>query len=202
MKTIATCSKAEEAHLVRGRLEAAGIRAFIQDENLAQMDWLYSNAIGGVRVQVAEEDFEAAQVLLSADAGEAANGLSVDCPRCGSPDTGPDEFPRRVAFLTMLFLGAPLLFSRDRWQCRACSHRWKPEPRPLSFLAILFPTFLVTALLVATATTVMVYANRFLNDLLVLFAAFGLLIFFAHQMAKRRSEARPEQRFGEPKPPA
>ena len=61
MKTIATFSKPEEAHLFRTRLGAAGIPAYVQDEHFIQMDWLYSNAIGGVRVQIADEDVEAAR---------------------------------------------------------------------------------------------------------------------------------------------
>ena len=198
MKTVATCSKAEEAHLVRTRLEAAGLRAFVQDESLVQMDWLYSNAIGGVRVQVADEDFEAAQAFLSADAGEGASGLGVGCPRCGSPDTGPDEFPRRVAFLTMLFLGAPLLFSRNRWRCRACNHRWKPEPRPPSCLAILFPCFVGVIVLLVVGIATLAMANSLLNDMLVILAAFGLLIFFALSLAKRRPEAAEDARPEDP----
>jgi hypothetical protein len=69
MTTIATFTKPENAHLLRMRLESFGIEAFIQDENLIQMDILYSNAIGGVRVQVADEDAEAARKLLAEDAG-------------------------------------------------------------------------------------------------------------------------------------
>ena len=69
METIATFSKPEDAHLLRMRLEAGGIPAFIQDENLIQMDWLLSNAVGGVRVQVADEDVTAACQLLAEDRG-------------------------------------------------------------------------------------------------------------------------------------
>ncbi len=70
MKTIATFSLPHEAHMLRMRLEGAGIPAFLQDENTVQMDWLYSNAIGGVKVQVAEEDWHrAAEYLALADAG-------------------------------------------------------------------------------------------------------------------------------------
>ena len=64
MKTIATFTKPEEAHLLRIRLEAAGIQAYLQDENMIQMDLLASNAIGGVRVQVVDEDLEPAQKIL------------------------------------------------------------------------------------------------------------------------------------------
>ena len=69
MITVATFTKPEEAHLLRMRLENAGIKAYIQDENLVQMDLLYSNAVGGVRVQVADEDLDAVKELLSTDKG-------------------------------------------------------------------------------------------------------------------------------------
>ena len=51
------------------RLESAGVNAFVQDENMIQMDWLYSNAIGGVRVQVADEDVAAVREFLAEDQG-------------------------------------------------------------------------------------------------------------------------------------
>jgi hypothetical protein len=63
MTTIATFNKAEQAHLLRCRLEAAGIRAFLVDENVTQMESGFFT--GGVRVQVAEEDVEAARSLLA-----------------------------------------------------------------------------------------------------------------------------------------
>ena len=73
MTTIATFNKPEDAHLLRMRIEAGGIPAFIQDENLVQVDWLLANAIGGVRVQVADEDVAATRELLTAQdsAGES-----------------------------------------------------------------------------------------------------------------------------------
>ncbi len=64
MITIARFSKPEEAHLLRLRLEAGGVSAYIQDENMVQMDWLYSNAIGGVRVQISEDDIEDAHEIF------------------------------------------------------------------------------------------------------------------------------------------
>ena len=75
METIATFSKPEDAHLLRMHLESAGIQAFIQDENLIQLDWLLSNAVGGVRVQVADEDVETALEFLKADQGADASEL-------------------------------------------------------------------------------------------------------------------------------
>lgn len=70
MTTIATFSKPEEAHLLRMRLESVGIPAYVQDENLIQADWFHSNAIGGVRVQVADQDVPEARAFLAADQPE------------------------------------------------------------------------------------------------------------------------------------
>jgi hypothetical protein len=41
------------------RLEAVGFNAFIQDENIVQIYLIASNALGGARVQVADEDADA-----------------------------------------------------------------------------------------------------------------------------------------------
>lgn len=64
MTTIATFSKSEDAHLLRLRLESGGIAAFLVDENVTQMEWSFLT--GGVRVQVANEDVDAARELLAA----------------------------------------------------------------------------------------------------------------------------------------
>ncbi len=72
MTTIATFNKPEDAHLLRLRLEAGGIAAFLVDENVTQMEWSFLT--GGVRVQVADEDVPAVRELLAAqDAGEESD---------------------------------------------------------------------------------------------------------------------------------
>jgi len=131
MKTIATFSKPEEAHLFRTRLEAAGIPAYVQDEHLIQMDWLYSNAIGGVRVQIADDDLQAAREFLVNDSPQdSPDAVEVTCPSCGSQETAPDELPRRISFLSLLFFSFPLLFARRRWRCVSCRHLFRPDRTP------------------------------------------------------------------------
>lgn len=51
-----------EAQLAQGALEGGGIESVIQDENLNR---LYGNVTGGVRLQVAAGDLERAQELLA-----------------------------------------------------------------------------------------------------------------------------------------
>ena len=62
--TLIKCSLAGEAHAIRVRLESEGIPVFLFDEFTITMDWLLSNAIGGVKVQVPEPFLERARTIL------------------------------------------------------------------------------------------------------------------------------------------
>tara|TARA_R100001143_G_scaffold755_1_gene2242 strand:- start:4968 stop:5165 length:198 start_codon:yes stop_codon:yes gene_type:complete len=48
LKTVATFSFPHEAHIARAKLESEGIPALVADEHTINMQWLYSNALGGV----------------------------------------------------------------------------------------------------------------------------------------------------------
>ncbi|MCX6853679.1 MAG: DUF2007 domain-containing protein [Verrucomicrobia bacterium] len=132
MLTIAKFSKVEEAHMLRLRLEAGGVRAFIPDENVVQMHWLYSNAIGGVRVQIAEDDFDRAKEILEDPGIEPENTVMPACPQCQSTNTAPDELPRRLSFLSLLLLGFPFMYSKTKWKCGQCGHVWDLKNQPAS----------------------------------------------------------------------
>ena len=62
--TVATCTTGPQAHAMRMQLEAAGIPVFLGDEMTIAMDWLLSNAVGGVKIQVAERHAERAKELI------------------------------------------------------------------------------------------------------------------------------------------
>jgi hypothetical protein len=64
MRTLATFSHPDQAHLLRMRLEGCGIVAHVRDENMVALDWLASLAIGGVKVDVADEDYEQVRLVL------------------------------------------------------------------------------------------------------------------------------------------
>ena len=130
--TLASYRDVIEANVVRSRLESEGIPCFLADEHLVQMNWLYSDAIGGVKLQVVESDVEEAMRILRGNPELAgfglggSDGLKVeDCLACGSEDVVMDKMPRRLLFLSWLLLGVPILFLKRRWRCEACGHRWK-----------------------------------------------------------------------------
>lgn len=68
--TVASYRDLPNADIARAALESAGIPAWIQDDNLVRMDWFYSNAIGGIRLQVDAADAEAAREILEQPAAE------------------------------------------------------------------------------------------------------------------------------------
>lgn len=63
--TVATFDDTTRAALARNLLEAEGIPAVLMDESTIAMDWLLSNAVGGIKLQVAPVDVERAEFLLA-----------------------------------------------------------------------------------------------------------------------------------------
>jgi hypothetical protein len=53
-----------DALLAKNLLEASGIECFLADENIVNVNWLLSNAVGNMKLQVRKEDAEAALEIL------------------------------------------------------------------------------------------------------------------------------------------
>jgi len=53
------------AFVAKSILDAAGIECYLQDDNVVRMDWLWSNAMGGIKLIVREKDAEEAEKVLS-----------------------------------------------------------------------------------------------------------------------------------------
>jgi hypothetical protein len=66
MTTIFSGFNPADAQLVRSRLEAAGFDPFIPNENSALGTEGYAMAVGGIRVQVPEDQVEFAREFLTA----------------------------------------------------------------------------------------------------------------------------------------
>lgn len=116
-----------EAQIAKTQLEAAGIPARIENEHTINMDWLYSNALGGVRLLVLESDLEEARTLLAQDFSKELQqqfGLSENCPNFDSSDIQPYTEGKRPAYLVFLLLGFPLFFYKNGMKCQRCQYFW------------------------------------------------------------------------------
>ena len=110
------------AELVRGRLQASGIDARLEDANTVSMAGHLALAIGGVKVVVAKDDIEAARELISTPVALAADD---DDLRPTAREKTPDDAARwcfRLAIAGVVFpvvgqIGS-LAFALQAWSVR------------------------------------------------------------------------------------
>ena len=139
--TIAAFREPAHAHIARGFLESAGVPAEVADEHVVGIHWLYSNAVGGVKLNVPEEHAERACSLLAGQSEDStdetveyrsvAGGGDV-CPSCGAENIAPSKLAERVKGLVLLGVlpaipAVPFLLWSSTWHCRECGHAWKPD---------------------------------------------------------------------------
>ena len=129
-----------EALMARSVLESAGIACYLRDENTIRIEWVWSNLMGGMRLQVAENDVEAAEAILSQPipAQIAVEGEpdydQPECPKCGSLDVSFNNFDAKVGATSILLLGFPLPspIQNDYWHCNNCATNWVDDPEGTS----------------------------------------------------------------------
>lgn len=122
-----------EAIVARAVVESAGIFCFLKDENLVRLDWQMSNLIGGIRLQVAAADVDAAEAVLAQPVPETfalPDSSSYDqphCPRCNSIDISWERQGRKAALLSLYLLSLPSPRGSESWHCSSCGLRWVAE---------------------------------------------------------------------------
>lgn len=131
--TIASYTGPWEAHLAHAKLESEGIFSIVLDDQIASINWFYSNAVGGVRLQVSAADAERSVRILRETSEEPTNlqdsasqeDRPPSCPSCGSSNLRRERFSLPAALLSFLLLGIPFLFNRKRLVCLNCGSTWK-----------------------------------------------------------------------------
>lgn len=121
-----------EALLAKGKLDSASVECFLADDNMVRLDWLISDLLGGIKLQVNAEDVDAAHEILNQPIPEGFEVEGVGeyqqprCPKCDSLDVSFEELNRPIAYGS-LFLGFPVPIHRKGWVCHACGHKWESE---------------------------------------------------------------------------
>ncbi|HMP88983.1 MAG TPA: hypothetical protein PJ991_02215 [Kiritimatiellia bacterium] len=124
MKTVARVSWIHEADALRMRLNSYGIEVFIPDESVVTADPILGNAVGGIRIQVRDEDYEESVEILGQKI-ESAEDSELVCPECGSSDIFYEKMSRQMFFIGILLLGIPFLVLKQNYCCRVCGATWK-----------------------------------------------------------------------------
>jgi hypothetical protein len=131
--TIATFSFPHEAHLAKVKLDAMGIPSFIADEYTINVIWLFSDAMGGVRLQVPATFAAQAQKILNEPVEmlpipESEIGPEpepVVCPYCGGALGQSYVAGKRLAIITWILLGFPCWPIKRVRRCAACGKTTK-----------------------------------------------------------------------------
>jgi hypothetical protein len=116
---VATFRDLPPALIAKNVLDTAGIRNFLIDATTIRMDWLLSNAIGGVKLGVERQDLDKAKQALdhgmeSVELPEDEEVLLPHCPRCMSPTVEEQKLnPPRANFTA--------------WRCDDCGTQWEMD---------------------------------------------------------------------------
>lgn len=122
MKLIASYSKPEEAYLAASLLEGNGITVNVRDADTVGNHWMYSNAVGGVKIEVTETEEEIAKEILNLP--KEANGI-LACPHCGSGNVKLREL--NIFTAISIALGFMIPFASKKVDCLDCSKSFELE---------------------------------------------------------------------------
>ncbi|MFV8322016.1 DUF2007 domain-containing protein [Flavobacterium sp. LB3P21] len=128
---IATFQYSSEAIIFKGKLESEGIEVFMRDNNTVDSNPLYSNAVGGVKLFVKNDDFEKATDIFSNISQYSLddNEKLKKCPKCGAEQidlvTSIKDLKSFLVFLLSLFLVALPFYSTHKFKCDNCKFEFK-----------------------------------------------------------------------------
>jgi|SRR5690606_41190345 len=128
--TIARFQYTSEALIIQGRLEAEGIETHLADSITINTDPLVSNAIGGVKLQVWENDLEKAQAILEQISEYSLDneGKALTCPKCGEQKidmvTSVSDNKSLWGFIIGFIFGSLPLFMKHKYKCSDCNHEF------------------------------------------------------------------------------
>jgi hypothetical protein len=110
--TVARFAWPADAEVAKGALEAAGIEAYLTDDQTVRMDWLAWRALGGIKLRIRQADWNAAEEILTAipaaDLGDQP-GLPLEevreverCQECNSIEVARVPRLRLFAGIAMI----------------------------------------------------------------------------------------------------
>ncbi len=121
------------ANITLTKLQDAGMECYLKDENTVTIDPILSNAIGGIKLVVKDEDAVEAKQLLQQFDEEYLK--SVKCPKCGATDitlaTKPGASNYLTAILTWLF-SSYAVAPQHVYQCGKCGYETQSMPNTIN----------------------------------------------------------------------
>lgn len=115
-----------EAIIYKGKLESEGIEVYIRDNNIVDSNPLYSNAVGGIKLFVKNEDVAKAQIILSEVSQYSLDDDNqlIKCPKCNAEQvdmvTSIKDVKSFLAFLFSVLIIFIPFYSKYKYKCQSC----------------------------------------------------------------------------------
>lgn len=115
------------ANLAQGLLESEHINCWLRDENTVTIDPILANAVGGIKLMVAEVQLRRAQEILKITKQEFAR--QNPCPQCGSQNIEYVSTPRKPSnwigtFISALVAGSATPIDKV-YHCFDCGYEYE-----------------------------------------------------------------------------
>ena len=131
--TLKTFDNSIDANMLRCQLELEGIESYLKDENTINTNPLYNIALGGIKLQVIEQDYNIAKTYL--DQLEHTpytnqNNEIITCPKCQSTSiqAGFSSYKDITGFISLLtalvFMILPF-YNKKVYKCKECNTEFK-----------------------------------------------------------------------------
>lgn len=132
-KKIGQFQYSSEAYIYKGKLESEGIEVFIRDNHTVDSDPLVSNAIGGVKLFVRQNDYEKAEIILSEISKFSVDdkGTLIKCPNCGASKiqllTTVKDLKSFFSFIfSTMFIALPF-YNKYKYKCDSCNFEFSQK---------------------------------------------------------------------------
>ena len=117
-----------EAIIIKGKLESEGVEVFMRDNNTVDANPLYSNAVGGVKLYVNNNDYLKAKDIISQVSPYSLddNSKLLKCPNCEAEQidmvTSVKDLKSLFTFIfSTLFLGTLPFYFKHKYKCNKCN---------------------------------------------------------------------------------
>ncbi len=115
-----------EAMIHKGKLESEGIKVYIWDNNTIDLNPQYSNAIGGVKLFVKNEDCQKAEKLLAEISQFSIddNNQLIKCKKCNEKQiemyASIKDVKSFFSFVISIFLFLIPFHAKYKYRCNNC----------------------------------------------------------------------------------
>jgi hypothetical protein len=139
-ETLITFTYPHEAHMAKLLLESEGIQTMIQDEKTIQVKNFLSNALGGVKLSVQNEDYVQGIAILKKGGyireedykPEEVRFVYVDkshddtfCPFCKSDNIAKNKGINLFTVIFYFLIGVMIPIFKIKYKCYDCEKEWK-----------------------------------------------------------------------------